>query len=153
MSWKDLFETIKPIAKQVLSDAAEQLIPECDECGAKALPIRCLGCGNFSCLEHSFVNPFTQETICLDCASTLEGGRKPKRRKKKATSGKAKQPSGDRDYPWSVLGVKPSASETEINKAFRIKAAKLHPDHGGNQADFQKLNEAKEIAIKIVRGG
>lgn len=44
-----------------------------------------------------------------------------------------------------ILGVKPGASEEEVKKAYRKKAIETHPDKGGKEEDFQKVNEAYEI--------
>jgi DnaJ-class molecular chaperone len=50
---------------------------------------------------------------------------------------------------YDILGVSPSASDSEIKKAFHKKALQLHPDQ--NRSDpkatekFQELNEAYEI--------
>ena len=44
-----------------------------------------------------------------------------------------------------ILGVKPDATEEEVKKAYRKKAIETHPDKGGNEGDFQKVNEAYEI--------
>ena len=44
-----------------------------------------------------------------------------------------------------ILGVKPGASEEEVKKAYRKKAIETHPDKGGNEEEFQKINEAYEI--------
>ncbi len=45
------------------------------------------------------------------------------------------------DY-YDILGVSKNASKGEIKKAFRAKAKKHHPDKGGDEAEFKKINEA-----------
>ena len=45
------------------------------------------------------------------------------------------------DY-YGILGVKADASKTAITKAFRKLAQKHHPDRGGDEAEFKKINEA-----------
>lgn len=49
-----------------------------------------------------------------------------------------------RDY-YEILGVKKTASDDEIKKAFRKLAVKFHPDHGGDEAKFKEINEAYEV--------
>ena len=46
-----------------------------------------------------------------------------------------------RDY-YDVLGITRSANDTEIKKAYRSLASKLHPDKGGSTEKFQELQEA-----------
>lgn len=46
---------------------------------------------------------------------------------------------------YDVLGVGRNATADEIKKAFRRKAAKLHPDAGGDEEEFKQLNEAYEV--------
>lgn len=48
----------------------------------------------------------------------------------------------------SILGLKPSASEEQINAAFRERARTAHPDAGGSTAAMAALNAAREAAIK-----
>jgi DnaJ-class molecular chaperone len=45
------------------------------------------------------------------------------------------------DY-YSTLGVNKGANAEEIKKAYRSLAMKHHPDRGGDQAQFQKIQEA-----------
>lgn len=47
------------------------------------------------------------------------------------------------DY-YADLGVNKDASAKEIKTAFRKLAQKHHPDRGGKEADFKKINEAYE---------
>ncbi len=48
------------------------------------------------------------------------------------------------DY-YKILGVSRDASNTEIKKAFHRLAHKYHPDKGGDEKEFQKLNEAYQV--------
>src|SRR6056300_605110 len=45
------------------------------------------------------------------------------------------------DY-YSILGVSKNASEKEIRSAYKKKSMQHHPDRGGNEEQFKKVNEA-----------
>ncbi len=45
------------------------------------------------------------------------------------------------DY-YDILGVKRGASVDDLKKAYKKKAMKHHPDRGGDEQQFQKINEA-----------
>lgn len=49
-----------------------------------------------------------------------------------------------KDY-YDLLGVTKTASDADIKKAFRKKAHQLHPDKGGDKAQFQEINEAYQV--------
>ena len=45
------------------------------------------------------------------------------------------------DY-YSILGVSKNASEQDIRKAYKKQSMKHHPDRGGDEEQFKKINEA-----------
>ena len=48
------------------------------------------------------------------------------------------------DY-YNILGVSKGASEDELKKAYRKMVHKHHPDKGGDEAQFKKVNEAYQV--------
>lgn len=42
--------------------------------------------------------------------------------------------------PFSILGVTPNSTRAEVDKAYKEKAWKAHPDHGGSHEDMVKVN-------------
>lgn len=44
--------------------------------------------------------------------------------------------------PYKILGVKQTANEQEITKAFKAKILRAHPDHGGSEKRCRELIEA-----------
>lgn len=53
--------------------------------------------------------------------------------------------------PFSVLGVKQNLTENDLKNAYRNKAREHHPDKGGKEEDFKKIQVAYEV-IKKMRG-
>lgn len=47
--------------------------------------------------------------------------------------------------PYKILGVRKNAKIENIKKAFRKLSKKHHPDKGGDEKEFQKINDAWEI--------
>lgn len=59
---------------------------------------------------------------------------------------------GDGKAPWyEVMHVEPNASRDAVRSAFRALSMVHHPDHGGNEEDFKKLNEAFREGMKVVK--
>src|SRR6185369_14762365 len=50
----------------------------------------------------------------------------------------------NKDY-YGVLGVDKDASQVEIERQFKRKAAQHHPDRGGNEEQMKSLNEAYRV--------
>jgi DnaJ domain len=48
---------------------------------------------------------------------------------------------------WTILGIKPGASEADINAAYRARARGAHPDTGGSEAKMSELNRARDEAL------
>ncbi|CAK8996075.1 unnamed protein product [Durusdinium trenchii] len=51
--------------------------------------------------------------------------------------------------PWSVLGLSPGASSSEVRRAFRARARLWHPDRGGDPERFQALSQAYAHAMNF----
>jgi curved DNA-binding protein CbpA len=51
----------------------------------------------------------------------------------------------DQNDHYKILNVKEDAELNEIKKSFFALSMKLHPDKGGNENDFKKLNSAYEV--------
>ncbi len=50
--------------------------------------------------------------------------------------------------PYKILGLERTATLDDIRQAYRIKAAKYHPDQGGDAWVFQQVNEAYAALTK-----
>lgn len=54
---------------------------------------------------------------------------------------------------WDVLGLGENAHSREhVERAFRLRAMEVHPDHGGTNEQMQKLNRAREEALRELEG-
>ncbi|MFN5869898.1 MAG: J domain-containing protein, partial [Akkermansiaceae bacterium] len=49
------------------------------------------------------------------------------------------------------LGLKLRVSDDEIRDAFRVKAAVMHPDSGGDEREFAKLQGARDELLSPAR--
>lgn len=52
-------------------------------------------------------------------------------------------PARKRD-PWEVFGLVPGAAREDIDAVYKAKPRRLHPDAGGDPAEFVALQEAYE---------
>ena len=62
--------------------------------------------------------------------------------------------------PYLVLGVKPSASDEEVKRAYRELVKKYHPDHYQDnplsdlaEEKMKEINEAYDAVVKLRAGG
>lgn len=52
---------------------------------------------------------------------------------------------------YDVLGVSQNATKEEINSAYKKASLRSHPDKGGSEEDFKKINHAKSILMDDSR--
>jgi hypothetical protein len=69
---------------------------------------------------------------------------------------KLRLPSGDdattaTPPAHTVLGVERDASEAEIRRAYRERLKEVHPDHGGTQKQFERLQEARDDMTENIQ--
>ena len=53
--------------------------------------------------------------------------------------------------PYRILGVRRDATPEQIKAAYRARAKKLHPDHGGDKEKFQELLHAYQTLSDPVK--
>lgn len=58
----------------------------------------------------------------------------------------------DAEICYRLLGVSPSASWKEVEKAYKAKAKVHHPDLGGDEDAMRALNEAYQYIKKHRKG-
>jgi hypothetical protein len=59
---------------------------------------------------------------------------------------------GDGNLPWfEILGVRPEASKQDIRNAFRALSITHHPDSGGDEEDFKRINHAFREGMKVAK--
>ena len=46
---------------------------------------------------------------------------------------------------YAALGLDPKCTQRDVDKAYRRKSLRCHPDKGGDPEEFKKLNEAREV--------
>lgn len=51
---------------------------------------------------------------------------------------------------WDILGIRPGASRDEIDRAYREKARRAHPDAGGSDHAMSELNRARDEALRSM---
>ncbi|MFC4449807.1 J domain-containing protein [Halorussus aquaticus] len=66
----------------------------------------------------------------------------------------ARLPSGDdghavvaQEPPHEILGVERGADADEVREAFRREVQTVHPDHGGSEAEFRRVKDAREAML------
>lgn len=60
---------------------------------------------------------------------------------------------GDGKAPWfEVLGVKADSTRADIRNAFRALSLVHHPDRGGRDEDFKRINDAFRDGMKVAEG-
>jgi curved DNA-binding protein CbpA len=47
-----------------------------------------------------------------------------------------------------LLGLKPTCTRADLVRAYRKRAMRYHPDHGGDAAKFRRLVEAKDKVLE-----
>lgn len=68
----------------------------------------------------------------------------------RAFSGFARLPESTGSDPWSVLGVKRTATREQLTERLRVLTRTEHPDHGGSTERFSRLTTAYHEALAAL---
>jgi hypothetical protein len=68
----------------------------------------------------------------------------------RAYAGFARLPESTGDDPWSVLGLKRTATREQLTARLRELTRTEHPDHGGSPERFSRLTRAYHEALAAV---
>lgn len=142
---RSVLENILGSFLSTAGDLYDRAIPDCNACGGRAVPLKCVRCGEYACAAHAWVNAGSGRLICGLCVKdcTDEEDDEPE--------GDYEEPAASNDgFPWTVLGVRPNCTLDDIKKAYRREALKKHPDRGGSDAEFSELERARKLAEEIT---
>lgn len=65
---------------------------------------------------------------------------------------KEEEKKQDINYPYNIFGLKKSASNDDVKKAYRKSILKAHPDKPGGSAEaFRKVREAWEYFTNFIK--
>lgn len=110
----------------------------------------CVVCEQPACLRHAFV-AVSGDVVCYVCASRhakAPAGGQPPPGPGAAPPQDPPTPKADLAAARRVLGVKKSASWPDIQAAYRQKVLKTHPDRGGSDDAFRRVQQAYELLKK-----
>ena len=54
------------------------------------------------------------------------------------------------DAAFDVLGLSPGADEAAVRRAYRRRVKEVHPDHGGDEEEFRRVQEAYDTARRYA---
>jgi hypothetical protein len=52
---------------------------------------------------------------------------------------------------YAVLGLTPPVTEAQVTVAYRQRARACHPDHGGSAEEMARLNNARDVVLRVIR--
>ena len=84
-----------------------------------------------------------------DCAAWREHTTGPQSDDPSGTAAAAASGPMREEEAWRVLGVQPGASAAEIKTAYQRLMQKVHPDLGGSDYLATKLNQARDLLLKL----
>lgn len=89
------------------------------------------------------------ETPDVSVGEVGGGGWSERARGRRFERGVGRRRGGERERAaaaFAVLGLPDSADAAAVRRAYRDRVKEVHPDHGGDEAAFQKVREAYDTA-------
>lgn len=101
----------------------------CSFCDEDAIS-KCVACGDFVCLGHSFAS-HRAELLCDECVSNvLPEGRVPETAEQRA---------------FKFFNLSEQATLEEVKAVYRVRVQKAHPDRGGDDRLFNETTAALRV--------
>jgi len=118
----------------------------------------CDNCNQKTHIENLILFPSENKSYEVYCQSCVEQMKQQKRKQEQRKHNEKQQYTNEKQQytvkqisdAFEVLNISKPLTEDKINSAYKSKVKKAHPDVGGSDEEFKKVQESKEILLYVL---